>query len=107
MRRGFHPAKFGFFLIAAVVFVLVISGLIMVLWNAILPDLLGIKTIEYWQAVGLFVLSRILFGRFFFGPGGGFKKHAAKRAYWKEKWKNMTEEERAKMKEKWRRRRSE
>ena len=35
---------------------------VMLLWNGVLPDLLGVRTIGYWQAVGLLVLCRLLVG---------------------------------------------
>jgi len=38
------------------------------LWNWLLPPLFGWHTLAFWQAVGLLVLSRILFGNF--GPRG-------------------------------------
>lgn len=41
----------------------------MLLWNALLPAIFGIVTITYWQALGLLVLGRLLFGGF--GRGGG------------------------------------
>ena len=35
---------------------------VMWLWNALLPQLFGLKTITYWQGVGLVILARLLFG---------------------------------------------
>jgi len=32
------------------------------LWNALMPGLFGLKTIGYWQGVGLVILARVLFG---------------------------------------------
>lgn len=37
------------------------------LWNHVVVDIFIIKSITYWQALGLFVLSRILFGSMGFG----------------------------------------
>lgn len=34
------------------------------LWNNLMPGLFGLPVITYWQAVGLVVLSKILFGSF-------------------------------------------
>ncbi len=34
---------------------------VMLLWNALMPDIFGLKRIGYWQAWGLFVLCSILF----------------------------------------------
>lgn len=45
-------------------FALVMGYLVMWLWNAILPDVLGVRSINYWQAIGILALSRILFGGF-------------------------------------------
>ena len=42
------------------------------LWNAIMPDIFGLITITYWQAVGLLILFKILFGGF---GSGGSKSH--------------------------------
>ena len=45
--------------------VAIMSGIVMVLWNAIIPDLFaGAHPIDYLRALGLLVLSRILFGGF-------------------------------------------
>ena len=41
--------------------------IIMSLWNWLMPDIFGLTTITYWQAVGLFVLAKFIFGGF----GGG------------------------------------
>jgi hypothetical protein len=40
----------------------VLGFVIMLLWNAIIPDLFDIPKITFWQALGLFILARILFG---------------------------------------------
>jgi len=40
----------------------VFSVSFMLLWNLIIPDIFGIKTINFWQAAGLLLLSRLLFG---------------------------------------------
>lgn len=80
----------------------------MLLWNAILPEVTGVKTLTYWQAVGLLVLSRILFGGW---RGGGkprgYTKHRPdfrKEKEWREKWMNMSREERMKFRQEWRER---
>jgi Ca2+/H+ antiporter, TMEM165/GDT1 family len=81
-------------------------GIVMLLWNAILPQVLGVSAISYWQAMGILVLSRILFG----GNGGMGGKHnkpnfrGGPMNNWREKWQGMTEEEKAQFKENWRQR---
>lgn len=84
----------GFALIgAALVFVL--GFVVMYLWNAILPGVLGVKTISFWQAMGIFVLAKILFGGF---KGGGHRKHEWRRKM-HDKWEQMSPEERQQWKQ--------
>jgi hypothetical protein len=48
----------------------VLSWVVMALWNWLMPALFsGAHEIGYLQAIGVLVLSKILFGRF--GPRGG------------------------------------
>jgi hypothetical protein len=47
---------------------------IMWLWNWLMPEIFGLTTLTYWQAVGLFILSKILIGH-----GGGGKGHKSKK----------------------------
>jgi hypothetical protein len=63
--------------------------LIMGLWNWLLPPLFGVPTIGYWQALGLFLLSRILLG----GVGGGGHDRRSRRRLI-DQWERMTPEER-------------
>ena len=93
-------AKGLFFVTMAVLFIVVLGYVVMYLWNAILPDVLGVRSINFWQAAGMLLLFRILFGGFRWG-GFGKERHRSRRRYWKEKWRNMDDDERAKMKSKW------
>jgi len=79
---------------------------IMSLWNWLIPAIFhGMGVITFWQAVGLLVLTRILFHGF--GGGGhrwrhqGGWNHHGHWGYWKQKWESMTPEEREKMKGEW------
>jgi hypothetical protein len=36
---------------------------VMLLWNWLMPEIFGLKTLTYWQAWGMLALSCILFGR--------------------------------------------
>jgi hypothetical protein len=68
--------------------VAVLGGLVMMLWNAVMPVVFtGARPIDYLHALGLLVLSRILFGGFR-GHGGW---HA--RRHWA-RWQSMTPDER-------------
>ncbi|MEM1320643.1 MAG: hypothetical protein AAGG75_10335 [Bacteroidota bacterium] len=97
------PVKLLFFLLAAAAFLLLVGGAIMWLWNAILPDLVGVKPIRFWQAVGLLLLVRLLMGGLRYGLFGS-KRHYARKRRWKEKWMNMSEEERQEFKNRWKER---
>lgn len=50
------------------------------LWNALIPEIIGWGSINYWQALGLLVLLRLLFGHFghfghFGRPGMSRREH--------------------------------
>jgi ABC-type multidrug transport system fused ATPase/permease subunit len=40
----------------------VFSVIIMILWNVLMPAIFNLPTIKFWQATGLLVMSRLLFG---------------------------------------------
>mgnify|MGYP005991324243 FL=1 len=51
--------------ILAITGIAVLFGfVIMWLWNWLMPDIFGLTTITYWQAVGLFILAKFIFGGF-------------------------------------------
>ncbi|MDU7870473.1 MAG: hypothetical protein E7J78_25585 [Pantoea sp.] len=66
--------------------------MVMSLWNALLPAILGVKSIGFWQALGILALSRILFGGLGFRPGMFGMGHARRRMH--ERWMNMSPEQR-------------
>lgn len=84
--------------IAAGIFIF--GGLVMLLWNALLPAILNVGTITFWQALGILVLSKILFGGF--GGGHRHPRHYGDRHMLRNKWMHMSPEEREKMKAEWR-----
>src|SRR2546428_12136671 len=62
MRRR-RIAKLFVFVLPA--FLIVFAGLVWAvsaLWNGLMPSIFGLRAITYWQALGLMVLSWILFG---------------------------------------------
>jgi hypothetical protein len=95
--------RFIFFPLMAAAAVLFFGGLVMYLWNAILPAVTSAREISFWQAVGLLVLSRILFGGFRGGPFQGGPRHRARKEM-REKWMNMTDDEKSQLRDAWRRR---
>ncbi len=75
---------------AAILFVAACGYVIKALWNWLLPAIFtGAHLITFWQALGLLLLCRILFGSW--GPGGNRGRHRRRKA---EKWAAMTPEER-------------
>ncbi|HVW22385.1 MAG TPA: hypothetical protein VHC86_14320 [Opitutaceae bacterium] len=68
------------------------------LWNGILVDATGARALSYWQALGLLVLAKILFGRFPCG-GPGWRKRKMMRH-----WQSLSPEQREQMREEMRRR---
>jgi len=74
---------------------------LMALWNAVLPAAIpAINPIGYWQAMGIFLLSKILFG--FGGGWGGKKKRWSNRM--EDKWNTMSPEEREQFRAEWKNR---
>jgi hypothetical protein len=65
--RGLKYAGFGVLGVAAV---FLFTYLVMLLWNALVPDLFNGPVLGYWQTMGVFILAKILFS----GIGGGSHK---------------------------------
>jgi len=101
MKRGVWVLKF---VVMTVLFVAVLGLVTQMLWNWLVPELFGGHVVTYWQALGLILLSKILFWSF--GKGGHHKNDRPGWGYyWSEKMKTMSPEDRErlkqKMKEKW------
>lgn len=68
-----RPARFAFFVLMLLCAAALAGGLVMALWNAVLVPALGTRPLGYWQALGLLLLCRLLFGNWGprrMGPGG-------------------------------------
>lgn len=89
VRRGL---KIG---LIAIVALTVFGFLVMALWNWLAPAVLGLHTITFWQALGILILSKILFGGFRGRPGYG--------GHWRRRmsarWEQMSPEEREKFRQ--------
>ena len=94
MRR--HWAKIGMKVVVIVVAAVAAFGfVVMGLWNWLFPALFGWPTIGFWQAAGLLLLSRLLFGGFRGTMGGPHRwRHRMM-----ERWESMTPEERERFRE--------
>jgi hypothetical protein len=77
--------------VLAALFATALSFVVMELWNWLVPTIIGWKTIDFWQALGLLVLTRLLVGF-----RGGFGHHGHWRGRMSERWQRMTPEEREK-----------
>jgi|SRR4051812_24184203 len=84
-------------------FIVGLSFAVMAIWNNVLVPVLHVGVIGFWQALGIFGLAKILFGGF---PGGG--RFGGRRRWgqhmennMKEKWMNMSPEDREKFKQRW------
>ena len=87
--------KFVLFAVLFVVVLFVLGFVVMGLWNWLMPTIFGWKSIGYWQALGLIVLSKILFGGFRGSGGrGGYRRRRMR-----ERWEHMTPEEREKFRQ--------
>ncbi len=80
--------------IAIALFVWLGGEVVMYLWNWLLPMLFGLHVITFWQAIGILILSRILFGGW---AGGGNHSGHRERKRWH--WQRMSPEEHEKFKE--------
>ncbi|MBS1503638.1 MAG: hypothetical protein JST32_16330 [Bacteroidetes bacterium] len=78
-----------------------VSYVVMLLWNALMPVIFHLTVITYWQAAGLLILCKILFG---FGKGGPRGGAPWMRHRMKERWMNMSPEEQERFREQMRER---
>jgi hypothetical protein len=90
----FRFAGIGIMLVTCAVFGVVV----MLLWNALMPQIFALPVLNYWQAAGLLILARLLFGGLGDLGHGRFKggndrlfHHGNK---FREKWMNMSADER-------------
>jgi hypothetical protein len=99
MRPGFWIAKGVKILMLVTVVLGVVSFVVMSLWNWLVPTLFSGPVLGYWQALGLLVLARLLFG--------GLRPHG--RGRWghswhhaRGRWEHMTPEEREHLRKRFR-----
>jgi hypothetical protein len=88
LRRLIFIAPFA--LVGMALFAFIGGQIVMLLWNWLLPPLFHWPQINFWQAIGLLALCRILFS--------GFGLHGSGRSHWRHRMENryeqMTPEER-------------
>ncbi|MEJ7680740.1 MAG: hypothetical protein WKG06_23390 [Segetibacter sp.] len=100
MKRSFWMRKIAGFVLMAAAAIMLFTFIVMTLWNSILAPVLNVHIIDFGQALGILILSKILFGGFRGGRWGGRGR------YWnsemRNKWQTMTPEEKEKFKQEWR-----
>ncbi|HEX3025443.1 MAG TPA: hypothetical protein VHP12_09545 [Chitinophagaceae bacterium] len=104
MRKFSITKKIGIgilFAIIATAGIALFGYIVMSLWNGILVSVLSVKAITFWQAMGILILSKILFGGFSKGCGH-HRGHFGWNKKMKEKWEKMSPEEREEFKQQWR-----
>ena len=85
------------FILIPIALFFIVSAVVMILWNMLIPEIFGFTSISYLQAAGLFLMCRILFGNFGFDK----KNHPFANKDKREKFMNMSTEERQQFKEEW------
>jgi hypothetical protein len=87
-------------ILGMLLFVAIGGEIVLHLWNWLLPPLFGWRQITFWQALGLLLLCRILFG----GVGWRGSMRSNLRRRMEERCQNMTSEEREQFRQRMRER---
>ena len=107
MRRAPNVSKIAHvfkFILMAFIFCCAVGFSVQYLWNWLIPELFHGPVITFWQALGLCLLGKLVFG--WHGNGAapwGARAKQKWRARMMEKMQHMSEEEREKLREKLRR----
>ena len=72
VTKGF---KIFFFILLGIGIALLVGYVVMRLWNWLMPELFDLPMVSYWQAVGVLILAKIIFGF-----GGGDSPRRAKKS---------------------------
>lgn len=85
-------------IIGMAVFIFFGGFIVQQLWNWLLPTLFGWRQLTFWQALGILLLCRILFGSLGLHGSGrsGMRRRMRERMEqrWAERWEHMTPQER-------------
>jgi hypothetical protein len=87
-------------ILGMLLFIAIGGEIVVHLWNWLLPPLFGWRQIAFWQALGLLLLCRILFG----GVGWRGSMRSNLRRRMEERCQNMTPEEREQFRQRMRER---
>ena len=90
--RMHKPVRFFKIALIGLVAITACSFAVMWLWNHLMPAIFGLHAVSFWQALGLLVLSKLLFS--------GFRGRPGFRSDWRarliQRWEDMSPEEREK-----------
>lgn len=88
-----HKIKYLFYFIMMIGAIAALGWIVMSLWNWIIPSLFAnALSIDYFRALGLLILCRVLFGGFHGRGGWHHHRHM-------QRWHSMTDEEKEKFKQ--------
>ena len=66
-------------IIAMATFAFLLGWLLQILWNATVASMFGWPEITYWQAMGIFILAKLIFGFGIGGSSGGSRQAKSKK----------------------------
>jgi hypothetical protein len=78
-----------------IVFIALGGIVVLQLWNWLLPPLLGVPEVTFWQALGILALCRILFGGF----ADPTRDRADSRRHTAERWQRLSPEEQERLRQ--------
>jgi hypothetical protein len=101
--KNHHCRRFLFVVpFLGLAFVALFTTIVMLLWNHVLADVLPVHTVTFWQAAGILVLAKILFGGLPCSRGRGWGSW--RRRCMEGRWERLPPEERERLREEMKRR---
>ena len=96
----FHILKF---MVLGAIFLTALGFGVRELWNCLIPDLFHGPVVTFWQALGLCLLGKLLFGWHGTGPAKWNQSRDQWRKKMQQRMEHMTPEEKEKMRERFKR----
>ena len=94
MNKGYHLKGF----IIVLIYFFVAGFLVILLWNWLLPSIIGVRVINFWEACGLILLTNFLFNKTFLG------KLISKKKCEDGRWSLLCDDNKEKLNELWEKR---
>lgn len=82
-------ARISKWVLVCAVFVLLFGYITMALWNWLIPSIFNLRSITFWESLGLLLLFKILFGSW---GRGGWGKHTNGSLHWKHRYQQKLSE---------------